>query len=659
MANNNNGPSQGPSTNPNNNSSNTNSSNINTNNASNTSTNNKKPTVPFLKIVPSPDKTALLKYKDDKLVGSMPYLRVVSVVQKIAEEELPEEVKIEYKTKYINGEFRIPLEDMYDVNIIMKYLMKNHVIINPANKYDIQEYLLKQIGLALDTSTYDYEHKIIGWHNFDGNLKFLLDDTDIGNGQISKCIRNMGNFKNGSEAAYDKMLDRYVYTNTAMSLAYTLGFVGVLVSRISHHKDLGVLLVGMSGQSTTGKTTAMKLQASIFADTDDVKGRMIMRNQGSEIGFHAQYKGIHGPCILFDDIDQTTKNAENMGQLIHQMSKGTTRVVANTSGDALFNRGSFSGIVIFTSERSLLDRTSKEMGMMVRFLDLNDLQWTVDGPSAEAIKDCVCKNYGFKGERFGRFMEGLSDDVLLQYFDDACDNIKARIANKDSFFHRILKNLAVIIATAELLNKCFNIFLDVDGMIDLIIAVYENGAEERNRPLEAYKAIFEYFKKNYTKFNFLAGDYVDYPRMSKDRSPLGFVRFKKTGTHIGISVRDCDKILNELGFTQLPNYVKYWKDNNLILTAKGRTTCSSTTSLYARHYHFVYPKASEDLLSIMSPYFEDIKRDEQIEELNQVGLGVEPEEPVEQTIKETIETKDLEMTFDDSAAIADIFKEEE
>ena len=34
-------------------------------------------------------------------------------------------------------------------------------------------------------------------------------------------------------------------------------------------------------------------------------------------------------------------------------------------------------------------------------------------------------------------------------------------------------------------------------------------------------------------------------------------------------------------------------------------------------------------------------------------------ENFEQTIKETIETKDLEMTFDDSAAIADIFKEEE
>ena len=71
MANNNNGPSQGPSTNPNNNSSNTNSSNINTNNASNTSTNSKKPTVPFLKIVPSPDKTALLKYKDDKLSADL------------------------------------------------------------------------------------------------------------------------------------------------------------------------------------------------------------------------------------------------------------------------------------------------------------------------------------------------------------------------------------------------------------------------------------------------------------------------------------------------------------------------------------------------------------------------------------------------------------
>ena len=629
------------------------------NNSNNTGETNKKPAIPFSKITPNEDKTALLKYKDNKVVTSMPYLRVVSVIQKISEEELPEEVKIEYRTKHRSGEFRIPTANLQDVAVLMKDLMVNHIVINPSNKYDVQDYLLKQMDLAFDTSTYDYEHKIIGWYKFDGKQKFLLGDTDIGNGKISKCIRNMGNFKNGSEAEYDEMLEKYVFNNPALSLAYTLGFAGVLVSRISYHKDLGVLLVGMSGPSSTGKTTAMKLQASIFADTNETKGRMIMRNQGSEIGFHAQYKGIHGPCILFDDLDQVSKNADRMGELIHNMSKGTTRVVSNTSGDAVFNRGSFSGIIIFTSERSLLDRTSKESGMLVRFLDLNGLQWTIDGESAEAITSCVGQNYGFKGEKFGRFMEQLNDEVLLEYFNKACETIKSRIVNKDHFFHRISKKLAVIIATAELVNKCFNISLDIDSMIDLIIGIYDKGAEERNRPLEAYKAILEYFQNNYTKFHILGGDFVGYTRMSRDKHPVGHVRFKKDGVHICISVRECDKILQSYGFTQLPNYANYWKENNLTMTAKNRTTCSSTKSLYARHYHFIYPKAIDELDLLNSPYFKTITEKEDQEELNQIGLGIEPEEPVQEEIKEIQKIEYCDTNFDDSAAIADIFKEEE
>lgn len=621
-----------------------------------------------IKITQNYEGTALLRYVDNEVVDSMPYIRVVSLVKKIAEEEkLPEEVKFEYKTTNRSGEFKIPLAEMTNESKLAEQLFINHITIKPPYKYEIFNYLTKQLDMVYENSYYDYEHKIIGWYEIEGKNYFLLDDTTLENGKISKCIRDVGKFQNGSEVVYDEMLEKFVYNNPAMSLAYTLGFSGVLVSRISHYVDLGVLLVGLSGQSSTGKSTAMKLQASIFADTDDVKGRMIMRNQGSENGFQAQFKGIHGPCILFDDMDQNNKNSDKIGELIHLMSKGTTRVVSNISGDALFNRGSYSGTIIFTSECSLLDKTNKEMGMLVRFLDLGNIQWTKDGPSAEAIKECVSKNYGFKGKKFGKFLENFSDEELVKEFEASRNFVTNNISNRDQFFHRISKKLAAIVATANLLNKCFNIKLDIDEMLNILIQAFDNNAAERNRPLEAYKAIFEYFKKNYTKFNILAGDYKPYNLMSKDRNVMGFARINFNEVHIGISINDCKQILNQLGFTQLQNYAEYWKKNELTQTAKDRTTCSSTTTLKSRHYHFIYPNAKEELNLIMPSYFEVLNSDEEQEELNQIGFGSEIEDlkqlKTQDNLKE-IKIKNAIGNFndcfniDDSEAIDELFKEE-
>lgn len=66
------------------------------------------------------------------------------------------------------------------------------------------------------------------------------------------------------------MLKEEVFTNTAMTLAYVLGFCSVLRARIGENEGLCNLIVCLSGKSTTGKTTALNLIGSIWGDVSEM-----------------------------------------------------------------------------------------------------------------------------------------------------------------------------------------------------------------------------------------------------------------------------------------------------------------------------------------------------------------------------------------------------
>ena len=511
-----------------------------------------------------------------------PYFEVERLIKRIPEDIENEAIEIFYRSKHRTGRFRILTTDLCDINVVAKICFSNHFVF-PANyKQLVYGEIIEQYDKILDSETYSFEHKCLGWQNIDNKPIFLYDYTNLKNGYNSTCIRNVGQFSNGNESDYDKFLNKCVFNSNARCLAYSLAFTSVVASRLSTLKDLGVLIVGLSGRSTTGKTTMLKLMASVWGDTDDIKGTMILRNKGSEVGFDAQYSGLYGVPILFDDLDTNSKI--NIGDFVYDLSKGTQRIVAKNNGDCDFSRMGFSGLCAITSENPILSKTDQRIGLYARVIDLHDVGWTDSASISNEIKNCICTTYGHKGKQFAEFVSNISDEKLSEHFDRCYQIVLGNIENKDDYSERIAKKYAVIWQTIELLNNCFNLQFNTSDIMQIALNCEKEQQLERNKSKMAYDFILTYFFANKNKFDIKIknGEFISKSTLPRE----GIAMFKDGVLDLCVPISTARQILNNNSFPQLDTYKKQWKEKGLTKCENSRTEMSNPE--LGRHFHFVY-----------------------------------------------------------------------
>lgn len=539
------------------------------------------------------DKTAMtIQDKDSQIIEVIPYFEVKRIINKIPVNIENDEVEIFYKFPTKSDTFRVKLADCCDANLLYKSFVSNKCIFNNlVSKFDILETVMNQLQQITINNNFSYEHKCLGWYNVEApTMKkyFLYDATTLESGQVSICTRPCGKFTNGSEEKYNEMLDNYVFNNRYMSLAYVLGFTGVINALLAETLDLGVMLVGLSGTSSSGKTTAMKLMASIWGDTNDIKGTMILKTSGSENGLNCQQSGLFGVPILYDDID--TNQSINIEEFIYAKSKGTQRVVSTTKGEADNSRMGFSGIVITTSEDSLIKKTSNKLGLYARYLDLNNFPWTDSAESSNNIKKCVCSHYGFKGKVFGEFIQNYDYNHIESMYHEKYKEILQILKDASSLRDRICQKYAVIAITCDLINECFNTSLNTEEIIKTSLES-ENSEEIDNRDMamRAYDFILSDFRNSKGKYTIKKG-MSTIPYTTKER--FGIAVYKDDVVELQITPQNLENLLLKNKFTQFSNYKKSWKAKGLLISHADRI--ESSASDIGRCYRLVYKIEKEN-----------------------------------------------------------------
>lgn len=511
-----------------------------------------------------------------------PYFEVTRIIKKIPPDTAPEEAEVYVNNGNFQKTFRLELENVSDMQYVMKICCKNYLIIPQCFKNLVYDEILRQIYKQISQNKYGYEHKCLGWYEIDGRKIFLLEHTNLMNGYSSDCIRTCGKFVNGRETVYDNMLNNEVFNNISMTLAYILGFCSVVVSRISPFRDLGVLIVGLTGRSTTGKTTALKLMASIWGDTDDIKGTAILRNNASDLGFISQCSGLFGYPILWDDLFTNSKITAD--DFFYDKSKGTQRATSKSNGDTDLSRMGFSGLVAITGENSLLEKTRGQIGLFMRTIDFHEKRWTTSGQNSTAIKNCVAQNYGHKALPFVQYIQNMDDITLLSFFDNCVEEIMAKIKSRDDFTDRVSKKYAVILLTAKLVNCCFGLKLDENKIIDFALKSEIEQQEERNKSKMAYEFLYSYYSSNKDNFDIKNKD-NNTTILAKNKRE-GIVSIKGDETHIYIPTRIAREILRLNNFPQIDSYKIEWKENGYTKCESNRYDKSNLE--LGRHFHFVY-----------------------------------------------------------------------
>lgn len=510
------------------------------------------------------------------------YVEVTRIIKKIPN-TLEDELEVLIRDEKEETTCRIPLSKIYEEKEVLAILAGSHLFIHPKFKKAIFNYIIEQAWDKKKNQVYSYENTCLGWQVVEGKNTFLYDETALNNGKHAKCIRDVTSFKNGSEAEYNKLITNVVIPSKELSLAYALGFSGVIISRLAKYRDLGVIIVGLSGKSTTGKTTSLQLIASIWGDTRD-SSSFFVRNDASGLGFKAQYAGMYGVPCLFDDI--TTNEKLDMSDFIYSSAKGQGRIVSNTKGQVDRSRLGFSGICITTSEMALTEHTRKDQGLFARLLDFGEISWTKSAQESDTIKNTVFENYGFKGIKFAKKIENIPDEILLKLYDKALEEILPKLPVTDSFSSRVAKKYAAIKVTMDLHNKIFQHQLPTEEVIDMVLNLEITQVKSRDIVREAHDYLKEYFytAKNCFDVKYKGGELVK----AKSFKRTGVAVYKDDGLHLYIPTGTARAILSEADYKQFKTYKKAWRDRGMLISPNERDSCAGTTMLNCRHYHLLY-----------------------------------------------------------------------
>lgn len=509
-----------------------------------------------------------------------PYFQVKRIIQHLPSDG-KREVELFYQLDDECGMIKFGTELLSKHNQMMSALASNLFIVGKPYQKEVASMIEKQAQQVIRNKVYGYEHNFLGWKEFNGKNYFFLDDVNLGNNIRSNCIRNCGKFTNGSEKKYDNLLKNYVFMSPQMSLAYCIGFASVVSGLISNFRGLDVPIVGLTGRSTTGKTTALKLIASIWGDPNS-NGTVILKNQATEKGFQAQITGLFGYPICFDDLD--TNQKLDMETFLYDLSRGTQRTFSDVDGNPVFTRHAFSGLAIITGENSLVERTSQKMGLFSRVLELDEVKWTCSDEFSTKIKDCVSLNYGFKGKKFAKFIQNKSLEKILEQFDHYKKLVKQNLNQTDKFADRTSSKLALINQTIALVNECFGLSLDERQLMSFAYKSEIEQQNKRNKSKLAYEFMYSYYQANKNKFDIKQkrGDYISQTRERRE----GIALLDELRVDLYVPVSTAKRILKANGFPQIGTYQAEWRDNGYTKCENGRFDKSN--SELGRHYHFVY-----------------------------------------------------------------------
>lgn len=349
------------------------------------------------------------------------------------------------------------------------------------------------------------KHCNIGWDSIetdDGKIEqeIRLQDIYTKNGSIGSeyCGELKDKIaKKGTLESYVEGIRELVVDNPKLETALVTGFTGLITQalEIEKIKECNIVL-NYTGKTSKGKTTTSKLALTPFGNPEDLIRNFNETQACSEISM-VSYGII--PYIMDDKIagyDINKRSDKN--KLIDEIMALSHRDVKHRFHDKEDKK--YYCPIVMSTEESIADAISDttKKGAYYRFIEIecnNDL--TKSGEHAEQLDEFMDTNYGEAGEEFAKYIIGRYNTKTLT--DEYLAIVKV-IRNKKGINHRAAKRIAVIIFTAQLVNECFDLNIDIDKLLDMLNQQINKAFEKSNKVLAELKRLHEYINDNQKYF---------------------------------------------------------------------------------------------------------------------------------------------------------------
>lgn len=297
-----------------------------------------------------------------------------------------------------------------------------------------------------------------------------------------------------SEEKYLKELNTLIQNSIPLQYAISVSASSTLLAYMNMIYDIPVksFTVNFVGKSTTGKTTAQELCASLYTSIGDQNVFSSFFGTKNAILKSLNVTGI--PKIYDEATSFDNFNRENF---IYTVSNETEKKRLTQSSE-LKKSLSWKTIVIISSEESFIDLSrNQHNGIAVRLHCIYGLQFTNSRQHAEEIHRFCSENYGIIGHKLVDLLMNDDDDGSIgQDYDRCRELLREKIGNHSfSLTERLVNEYALIILASDLLKK-IGVKTDTSAIMDILLehhcATLKNVDIARN----AYEALMSYVVRN-------------------------------------------------------------------------------------------------------------------------------------------------------------------
>lgn len=309
----------------------------------------------------------------------------------------------------------------------------------------------------------------LGWY-YKGKNRFYLASKLLSQNKVYKNYRH-ANFEKfepkGSFQAWREGLIPFIQRPT-IALALIIGASAIVVPIL---KETGCfnssLIFALIGKSSTFKTTAMKLMASIYGKPEIGVG-VIDTMLDTTNFFYNQLGSKNGYPHFIDDI--SAAYGHDFTNEIYNVSMGKGRGRLNPDGTPR-KIENWCTTVVYTGESSILAQTNENLGLYARLIELS-FQWLSDDDDVDSFYDVINRNYGMALEPLVNLIFSLSDEEIRTIYREMQNWLYKNINPSKGIGERIVNTYAVLMTTLILCNKAWELELKIENVLPLLEETY-------------------------------------------------------------------------------------------------------------------------------------------------------------------------------------------
>jgi hypothetical protein len=333
-----------------------------------------------------------------------------------------DEIRYELRWKSVTGEVRSTVAaagDIADSRKLTRIFDEAVVISKSAS--DVSEYL--QLAVEANKTELVARSEVLasqlGWQD-DGSFIFgpgrpqAVHDSKNTHDWLPSH-RAAGSFSGWRDAAWRCAPSPVALAMIAASLAAPL-------LRIISAKPF---LVGVDNSTSSGKTTGLRLAASVWGSPAD--GHLIRSWRDTVIASEHRISMLRGMPYFLDETQHTRDKPGVIADFIYALSEGHSKARSNQQGTALTGDVTYETVVITSGERSLSSFTSQG-GIMPRVVTLTGKPMT-SPEMALQVEELVTENYGHTGELWLRAVAMAAVAELRQRYSAISESLRKAAVN--------------------------------------------------------------------------------------------------------------------------------------------------------------------------------------------------------------------------------------